>query len=350
MLNSILVVAFSFFPATETDSIRMETIGGKMYIIHRVEQKETLFSISRKYGVALVVMVENNPNAGSGLEVGALVKVPYTPNKTVKTKDGIVHKVGDRETLYSISKQYGVTVDELKSWNTIPSSGIKMGQELLIKEKAIVKVPETLTEKTIDKVVDKVPESKAVNRHTVAPSETMYAISRMYGVTIQQLKDWNKLTSTDLKPGQVIIIAALSATAPLVEPTTPKTELIPLLDPTITPSEVKTTMTEKIPTSNPNVIPITQSVTGSDEIHENGMAVILDGTEGNRKYFAHHRSAKPDTILRVKNNLSQKQVFVRVVENLPNSEASDVVIRISKSAFDKLGGEGKFQVEVIYFK
>jgi rare lipoprotein A (peptidoglycan hydrolase) len=81
------------------------------------------------------------------------------------------------------------------------------------------------------------------------------------------------------------------------------------------------------------------------------MVMVLDGTDGNRKYLANHRTVKIGTILRVKNNVSQREVFVRVIGNLPNTEPNDVVLRVSKSAFDKLaGGEGKFPVEVIYFK
>src|SRR6185436_18862083 len=107
MIATILLVLTSYVKA---DSIRTEVIDGKTYIIHRVEQKETLFAISRSYGVALVAIVESNPSASSGLEAGQLVKVPYTPNNRTRTAQGTIHRVGQKETLYSISKQYGVTV------------------------------------------------------------------------------------------------------------------------------------------------------------------------------------------------------------------------------------------------
>src|SRR6185436_7628273 len=107
MIATILLVLTSYVKA---DSIRTEVIDGKTYIIHRVEAKETLFSISRKYGVALIGVVESNPETNSGLEVGQLVKVPYSPNNRTKTSEGTIHRVGNKETLYSISKQYGVTV------------------------------------------------------------------------------------------------------------------------------------------------------------------------------------------------------------------------------------------------
>lgn len=325
MLNVILLTALTYF-SPAVDSIRTEMIDGKMFIIHRVEQKETLFSISRKYGVALIVMVESNPKAGSGLEVGALINVPYTPNKTLKTKEGIVHKVGPKETLYSISKQYGVTVDDIKTWNKLTALGLTLGQELLIKEK----------------VSDKIPVKKEVNTHTVAVSETMYAIARKYGISIKQIKDWNRLSSDELKPGQVIFISSVPEETKK-DPNLDRVAITQINTPDINPivSEKK---------QDNIVLPVLESVAGADETLETGMALVLEGTEGNRKYLAHHRSVKPGTILRVKNNATRKEVFVRVIENLPSSEASDVVLRLSKSAFDKLGGDGKFQVEIIYFK
>jgi len=324
MIKTILLTFITTLAlAGTTDSLRTEVIDGKTYIIHRVEQKETLFSISKKYGVALISVVENNPNASSGLEPGDLIKVPYSPNNRTKTKEGTIHKVGQKETLYSISKQYGVTVDDIKSWNNLTSNGLKLGQELLIK--------------------DKVLEKKEVNTHTVAASETMYSISRKYGVTVQQIKDWNQLSSDELKPGQIIFISG-----PMEQNNSNKESNTSVASGN-NPSN-GTSAVAGVSVSNANVIPVTESVVGSDEVRETGMAMLLDGTEGNRKYLAHHRTVKPGTILRVKNNAQRKEVFVRVIGNLPSTEASDVVLRISKSAFDKLGGDGKIQVEITYFK
>jgi LysM repeat protein len=326
MINVILISIASFTPV---DSLRTEVINGKTFIIHRVETKETLFSISRKYGVALLSVVENNPGADSGLDIGQEIKVPYSPNNRTKTKEGTIHRVGPKETLYSIAKQYGVTVEDLKNWNNLSNAGLKLGQELLIKDRQVeTKLVDTKQPET------KLPENKLQNRHTVAKGETLYSIARAYGVTVSQLKDWNALTSNDLPLGREIIVAA-----PGTPITTINQESVPDPQrdaPRITPAV--------------NTIPVTPVVVGTDETRENGMAAMLDGTEGNRKYLAHHRSVRPGTIIRVKNNFTRKEVFVRVIGNLPNNESPDVLLRLSKSAYDKLGGDGKFAVEVTYFK
>ena len=329
MLTNILLAFTTLF--TSADSIRTEVIDGKTYIIHRVEQKETLFAISRRYGVALIAVVESNPEASSGLEIGQLIKVPYNPNNRTKTQEGTIHRVGQKETLYSISKQYGVTVAEIKEWNNLADNNLKLGQELLIKDKK----PGT-------------PENVSSGTHTVAAGETMYAVSRMYGITVQQLKDWNTLTSNDLKPGQVLLIKERKGVVSR-ENTPTSTETVTITSPAISDSNSATTTRSSTASSPIPIQPVT--VIGNNEIHENGMVMVLDGTEENRKYLAHHRTVRIGTILHVKNNANQREVFVRVIGKLPESDPSDVVLRVSKSAFDKLnGGDGKFPVEVIYFK
>lgn len=346
MINAIIFSVVSFFPTTTSiDSIRTEVVDGKIYIIHRVESKETLFSISKKYGVALLAVVESNPSSSSGVEVGSMIKVPYSANNRTKTANGTIHRVGQKETLYSIAKQYGVTVDDIKSWNKNAANGLKIGQELLIKNK-IAEQANTAATSTIAQPTN----SSTQNTHTVAAQETMYAISRKYGITIQQIKDWNQLTSNDLKPGQKIFTSApnSNATTVVTKPDNGRPE-------NIKPQPYIVTQNSN-PTTNPtitkptNTVITTESVAGSDEVHEKGMAILLDGTEGNRKYLAHHRTLKSGTIVRVINNATQKQVFVRIIGNLDNTEAPDVLLRISKSAFDMLGGNERFPVEVSYFK
>jgi LysM repeat protein len=341
MITVILISIASFTPA---DSLRTEVINGKTFIIHRVETKETLFSISRKYGVALLSVVENNPGADSGLDIGQEIKVPYSANNRSKTKEGTIHRVGQKETLYSIAKQYGVAVDDLKSWNNLSNAGLKLGQELLIKDKNTdVKVVDTRQPET------KLPETKIESRHTVAAGETMYAIARKYGVTVSQIKDWNRLGTNDLKPGQEIVVADPSKQSMTVNQsgqlaqvkTEQRNVVIANEQPPVVSSENN---------NRSNVVPVTPVVVGTDETRESGMATILDGTEGNRKYLAHHRTVRPGTIIRVKNNITRKEVFVRVIGNLPSNESPDVLLRLSKSAYDKLGGDGKFAVEVTYFK
>src|SRR5262245_57992224 len=91
MLNSILATFFFFLPP---DSLRMETINGKAYVVHQVSEKETLYSISKRYGSTVAEVLEQNPTADGGIEIGQILKVPYAPKPKgpapVQTANGLI--------------------------------------------------------------------------------------------------------------------------------------------------------------------------------------------------------------------------------------------------------------------
>jgi LysM repeat protein len=224
-----------------------------------------------------------------------------------------------KETLFSISKLYGVSLDELKKWNNLTDNSLNVGQELIIKKST---QPEVI--KTEPKY--KVPDSKTLRGvHTVTASETLFSISKMYGATVTQLKEWNNLTTSELKPGQVIYV---------LPPVSTKD------------TYVSTDVSQPKPTQE---IKISESVIGSDEIHEKGMASLLEGTDGNRKYLAQHKTAKTGSIIKVRNESNKQEVFVRVIGQLNTSD--ETLVKISRSAYDRLGSvDQRFAVEVIRFK
>lgn len=274
-------------------------------------------------------IMEYNKEADAGLEVGQILKVPYVPgNYKVVQKSKDYHTVGPGETLFSISRLYGLTVDEIKSQNQITDNAISVGQQLKVK-------------KTTTAVVENQPPQNTPlmeGYHRVLPKETLFSISRDYGVTVQQLKEWNNMVGSNLDIGQVIRVANadLSTTKESIQDTTQKV------------------VTQPTPPVgfNETVVKISENVAGTDEVKESGLAELIDGTEGNRKYLALHRNAKPGTILKVRNELNNREVFVRVVGPLPATGVnSNIIIKISKSAFDRLGGvDAKFRAEVTYYK
>jgi len=98
-------------------------------------------------------------------------------------------------------------------------------------------------------------------------------------------------------------------------------------------------------------IKISENVAGSDEVKERGVAELIEGTDGNRKYLALYNAAKVGTIMKVRNETNNREVFVRVMGALPLGSDSKTVIKISKSALDRLGAtESKFNVEVTFYK
>ncbi|MGG1664034.1 LysM peptidoglycan-binding domain-containing protein [Brevibacillus sp. NRS-1366] len=100
--------------------------------------------------------------------------------KTDDKKEKVeVHLVKSGDTLWKISKKYGVSVEQIKRWNKLTSEMIIVDQQLKIREKATVG--------SKDDEIEKV--------YLVKPGDTLWKISKENGVSVEQIKRWNKLTS-----------------------------------------------------------------------------------------------------------------------------------------------------------
>lgn len=342
MIHALIIAGFSVFGLQlPADSLGTETVEGKVYILHRVEEKETLYGISRRYGASIESILEVNPSADAGLEIGQILKVPYTGQRprtyTRQTGAGGIHRVAEKETLFSISRLYGVTVDELKLWNRLTSSDLAVGQELLIRQIDTYAPPTNppSPQPQLQKGV-----------HEVKAGESMYAIARQYGVTLDDLKRWNNLEGNDLKVGQLLFV------------TPPAKDVTPTVT-TEVKSEPITIAEEKpsVETPTATTAPVVQTVTvpagpPADAVVQSGLAELIEGTEGNRKYLALHRTAPVGTILKVRNEMNNREVFVRVIGKLPDTALTNqLIIKISRSAYDRLGAiDPRFRVEVTYYK
>ena len=104
MIASIFFNSFVFAAScAPMDSLRLETINGQKFIIHQIDEKETLYAISRRYGVPITSILEHNPTADGGLAIGNQLKVPYVPKIRTQTANGLLHRVAPKETLFSIA-------------------------------------------------------------------------------------------------------------------------------------------------------------------------------------------------------------------------------------------------------
>ncbi|MDZ4715906.1 MAG: LysM peptidoglycan-binding domain-containing protein [Cytophagales bacterium] len=328
MLHVILITLVSTFAP---DSLRMEMINGKPHVVHQVGEKETLYSLSRRYGTTVADILTQNPTADAGLEIGQILRIPYAakskPAPPVRTAEGLIHRVASKETLFSIARQYNVSVDDIVAWNKLREMSLAVGQEILIRNK-VSEVPVEVKPVVVS----------GAKTHTVAPKETLYSIARMYGMTVPELKEWNGIAGTELKIGQVLRVTA-SVSAPVTPVATPAPVVI---------SERPAAAMPKSPAVE--TIRISENVSGSNEYHETGFAALLAGTEGNRKYLGQHRTIKPGTILKIRNLTTNQEVFVRIT-GPPASADEGTIILISRSAYDRLAAtEEKFRADITYYK
>jgi LysM repeat protein len=307
----------------------MEVINGKPHVVHQVGEKETLYSLSKRYGTTVADILTQNPTADAGLEVGQILKIPYGGKPkaptAVKTSDGIIHRVAAKETMFSIARHYNVSVDDIKAWNNLKDGSLSVGQEILIRQQV----------STPPAVVAPASVPSAAKTHTVGPKETLFSIARMYSMSVTQLKEWNNITTDELKIGQVLSVAA---------PTPGSTPAVPVIAATPAITQVPST------SPSPDAAKISEGLSGANELKEIGVASLIQGSEGNRKYLAHHATIKPGTILKIRNLATNQEVFVRVTGPPPSADAS-VLIFISRSAYDRLGAtDPTFRAEITYYK
>ena len=190
-------------------------VDGKNYYSYTVEPKDGLYAISRKFGVSQADLHACNKGLESGLTIGQIILVPVVGPVAKDNPAGsfVTHEVLPKQTLYSLSRQYGVSVDELIANNPESKSGLTVGMLLKIPVKtpqvtkqtvkAPVPTPPVVT-KPAPKV-EKEEKAEAPKRtHVVQRKETLYSISRQYDISVEELTRANNITS--IKVGQELII------------------------------------------------------------------------------------------------------------------------------------------------
>jgi LysM repeat protein len=143
-------------------------------------------------------------------------KIVITERKTE-----VNHKVEPKETLFSLAKQFNVTVDDIKANNKeILKNGLQVGQIIVIPTEKTVDIQQstTLTDdapKTLDapkketasKEVPSEPSENKTIKHKVEPKETLFSLSRKYNVSVDEIKEQNEiLLKNGLQIGQILTI------------------------------------------------------------------------------------------------------------------------------------------------
>lgn len=115
------------------------------------------------------------------------------------------------ESLYDISQKYGVILENLYTYNNLTANDyIVAGTKIFLKPQLVLKQVAMATNQPEDieaKTQNQPGSSLNTITYTVHPKESLYAISKKYGVTVDDIKKWNNLKSDHLQPGQQLIIS-----------------------------------------------------------------------------------------------------------------------------------------------
>jgi LysM repeat protein len=178
---------------------------------HKVETKETLFGIEKKYGVSDEALKKANPILEKdGLQIGQTLVIPSISNSkstVAKTEKAVYHDVLPKETKYSIAKLYGITVEELEKRNPEIIPNLTIGFHLLIKGTApkAEKITVIDSKKEIEKTIPvKISKPIEYSTYEVKPKETLYSLSKMFGMTPEELTVLNPDLSNGLKEGMLL--------------------------------------------------------------------------------------------------------------------------------------------------
>lgn len=262
--------------------------------------------------------------------------------RVVDGKSYTVHVVKSGETLYKISKQYNVTVKQIQESNTMGET-IKPGDELLIPS-ASQEVKEVEVEST-----------PVYKEHKVASGQTLSAIARDYGTTVDELKRINKLSSTSLKIGQVIKVPAGTSVAATPVESKPA-EKAPENKPSAPKVAVNKPAENKQPANPRNDKPAAADSGKQNGKPEGGMpataevlaetatekeevataSVFSDRMEQDRTFVMHPTLPKGSIIV-VVNESTGKMAYCRVVDNIKPSELNGASLAITKTVADKIG-------------
>ncbi|WP_456866348.1 LysM peptidoglycan-binding domain-containing protein [Galbibacter sp. BG1] len=183
------------------------TLQAQKFETHAVKQGETLESIAKKYQVTPYAILKLNPEVKNGVKANTIVVIPVSEksqtqpggDSNVTGPEGnverfIEHKAKRKETLYSIAKEYNISVDDIKRYN-------KELYSRQLKRNEIVQIP-VFSAVTNTGSVPQVREGLVA--HRVAPKEGPWRIAYEHGITVDSLKTINPSMKEVLKEGDTL--------------------------------------------------------------------------------------------------------------------------------------------------
>lgn len=147
-----------------------------------VKKGDTLYSISKEYNVDVDDLIKENNLTSNILSIGDILTIPLNELDINSLGDYITYTVKSGDTLYKISKDYDISIDELMDYNGLTTNILSIG--------SIIKIPKTTS----------------TNRYIVKKGDSIYSIAKKFNKSVDEIKLKNNLTNTLLRIGQVLII------------------------------------------------------------------------------------------------------------------------------------------------
>lgn len=150
-----LSITISVFAQENQRSEEIKWIDGQKFYIHKVTQGQGLYTIKKLYGVEEKDILENNPEVFDGLKLGQELKIPFI-KKEPKDLGYRIHIIEAGQSIYSISKIYNVSQESIFALNPKAKNGYKINQKLKIPLEEKENLPEENEQENKNKKVYKV--------------------------------------------------------------------------------------------------------------------------------------------------------------------------------------------------
>ncbi|MEM7162292.1 MAG: LysM peptidoglycan-binding domain-containing protein [Bacteroidota bacterium] len=206
-MKNILSILFLFVCfSIQGQGYKVVEKGGEKYYVHVVEAGNTLYAISKIYGVDVAYIEESNTQVADGLSIGEEILIPLKfrdrkfnkKPKPILKDDYIIHTVYKKETIYSISKHYRIGENDLLDANPSIESGLKRGQQIVIPLGLIKPAKESHLVSADD---------VNILKHKIEKGQTLYSVSKMYEIEVDELVEANPgLSGSNLEIGGFIVI------------------------------------------------------------------------------------------------------------------------------------------------
>ncbi|HPR85702.1 MAG TPA: LysM peptidoglycan-binding domain-containing protein [Prolixibacteraceae bacterium] len=206
---SVFWVLVFVFSASFCFAQKQVEISGQKFILYDVTKSESVFSICQKYKVSQDDLVKANPGISGVVKAGTTVKIPVAqvaqetkkadPERQPAVEEGqfYYHKVGVKQTIFTIARQYEITVNDIIRFNPEATKGISVGQ--------ILKIPVNIDKKAEEAQNQELDVSQ-YSVHPVVSGETLYSLEQRYGISHDEMMKYNPTLENGLKTGMKLKI------------------------------------------------------------------------------------------------------------------------------------------------
>lgn len=296
--------------------------------------KTKAFATTIKLGImgllCTPILLSAKTGTPSLAQPNALTAVPDSIGQEVVGGEiQIIHRIAKKETYYALSRQYQIPVKRI----------MEVNREKKLKPGDTVRIPtgrtgQASSSKPNTPPPGKASASKVLTEYKVGKKETLFAISRRFGTTVEAIKKMNKLSSDDLQEGTTLKIPNADYREPIPEPK--KADIID-------------TTSREVPLSPEQVIAANRY--GIREKNEKGIGVWINDLESDGKSnLALHKTAPIGTILKIVNPMTHNVTYAKVVGKFTDTaETKDAIVVLSKSAAAYIGAlDRRFLIEIAY--